>query len=537
MRNHPAELSFRPHLYKLTALFSPTQWIFILFGAVMLLQQSYTYLYHDDYGYASLTYAVSPSSPVQAGQFSLFQLGEYLWKHYLSWGGRVLFFGIEILLLRGGLWPYRLAQAGTLAGILALSHLLIQRESPTRSQPHLPALLLCSFFGLISLEVHRNGTYWASAASTYVWPFAALFAAAVLHHRLAGERPNRPAVLLLGLLYFAAGWSQEQVGLVSLFLGAGLFLRNRLEGRRSLLGADTFLLLCALAGYLILMLAPGNQARLDSYIYASFQSLSLAGKIKHNLPAVLSMIVGKHNQALLLLWSLAGALWMLHAYRTIRTWRGLHLSLALLNLLYASLLALAFLPGLAEPAARLYLPGWNSVYLLFWSVFLGAAALATTLFCLHKRAIVLLSIFAGALLSQVALLVSPSLNIRSTLVFLFTFFPVLAAMLADIYEQKRPPAVLARAGLLLLLTAAVFNQGFILQGYAANSPVMHANNQALLSAARAVSQGQSVQPVELSRLPDERFAGEMPYNPGYSYINIWIKLYYNLPEEIELVWR
>lgn len=505
----------------------------------MLIQHRYVYLYHDDYGYASLSYAVTLSSLVQGQDFTIAQLMEFLVKHYEGWGGRVLSFALEILVLRWGVWPYRILQAVVLTTIMTAIYQLLPQAKQRGNIQALTAILLCCCYGLIDLEAQRSGTYWASAAFAYVWPFAALFTAAVIHARMEDWEDKKGWLRLpLFFLYFVSGWSQEQLGLVGIFLVLGLTFTHLTRNRKSaLLVTDAIALASVLAGYAILMLAPGNQARVGFQSYEAFNALSLFEKIQANFPTISNIVLGRDNQVFLLIWVWVSAAAMWNSYRSGKRPRNLHLGLFILCCLYGILLLLAATP---VPPARMqfiYQPEWNKIYMLFWVVFLAVNILSMALFCFEKKAEMLLSILIGGLVSQAVMLLSPALVARSNLIFLFSFFPVLVFVMVEVVGQSNSHKIIVRLALLAVFCVASSNTFFIIRGYAANGPNMDANNRVLRLASQSISEGKSIHQIELKKLVDDRFGAIMPYAPDYDYINYWIREYYNLSHDVELIWK
>ena len=505
----------------------------------MILQQSYVYIYHDDYGYASLSYAVNPSTPVHGHIFTASQFVEFLEKHYQSWGGRVLFFGFEILSLRWGLWPYRVVQAVILTSILSLIFILVQHDIKNQRERDFIDLLLCCFFGLIDINLHRNGTYWATAAAIYVWPFTALLSAAVLHMRWVDSREKPITILLLfGILYFISGWSQEQFGLISITVVPCLtFIHLKGKAGKKILFLDLFCILCVLTGYIILILAPGNQVRMNFRIYEDFNNLSIFDKIKSNLPHVISLMFGNHDQWFNFLWILACTTNMFIIFRSTLKHRWIYLAVSIICFILGLILISSYIPAFNNELSWIYKVAWSKKYLAFWGVFIAATCLATVLFCLYQKNYLILSIFIGGVLSQTVLLISPSLNLRSALIFLFSLFPVLALMIGKLKSTEIIKSWFIWFIVLSILVISISNTIFLIRGYAQNDRVMHENDRILATSAQAISDGADIPQIILQKLPDNRFGGEMPYTEGYNYINIWIKNYYDIPASIELIWK
>ena len=84
--------------------------IFVIFFFIVLLEHQFMGLYHDDYGYASLSYAYNLDG-VSGHDVSILQTLNFLKGHYNVWGGRVLYFFFEICLLKNGIWIFRLVQS------------------------------------------------------------------------------------------------------------------------------------------------------------------------------------------------------------------------------------------------------------------------------------------------------------------------------------------------------------------------------------------------------------------------------------------
>ena len=83
---------------------------FLTFFAFVMFQHSFLWMYHDDYGYASLSYAYNVQSVV-GHSFNFKQLIEFLYGHYMTWGGRILYLGIECFILSKSLIAFRILQS------------------------------------------------------------------------------------------------------------------------------------------------------------------------------------------------------------------------------------------------------------------------------------------------------------------------------------------------------------------------------------------------------------------------------------------
>jgi hypothetical protein len=390
---------------------------------------------------------------------------------------------------------------------------------------------------LIDVQLHRNGTYWDTASAVYVWPLLPLFAAAAIHIRLGEDRRAGWLLPVLGALYFLTGSSQEQIGVLGIVFVSGLIVADVwLKKSRYMLYTDGIFLVCILGGFAFLSLAPGNFVRMNSPLYASFRNMGLAERLSLTIPSILQVNLGQQNQTILILWAWLSAAAMGAQYCSGKRLQRLYLLACLLCAGCALLLTIALLPSLSAIESRIFRTPFGLASFLFWGGFLCAMGLALVLFCLENGLYALIALFAGGLASQAVMILSPSLNLRSSLMFLFVLFPVLAAMLVELASQSQARA-LVKLALLVMFTAAAFNTLFILRGYAANSPVLESNDRVLRQAAQSIHNGAAIQSVKLHKLPNDLYAGEMPYTPEYAYINVWIKEYYDLPLDINLIWK
>jgi hypothetical protein len=511
-------------------------WVFLAFFIFMLVQNRFVYLYHDDYGYLSLSYAANIQS-VHGHVFTLRQLLQFLSEHYFHWGGGILVIAVLDLTSKSSLWVFRILQSVILTMTLVAIYSIVRRYYPRQISRWLIAFSLCCCYGLIGVQLHRDGTYWPTASVTYIWPLLALFAAVSIHLKAEEGKPNGWLAALVGVLYLIAGAAQLQIGLVAIVTASGISLAHALtKQNRCVRFVDGIAFFTVLAGFAFLALAPGNLARLNDPVYALFREMTLLDRLRLSIPVISRINLGQPNQALILLWTWSSAAVLWKMLQTARPTSWLYRLLFILCASFGILLTASLLPPLDKFSAWLYPPVLTIEPLIFWGAFLFAVSLAVVLFCLEKRLYPLLALFAGGGLSQVVMVFSPTWNYRSSLILLFTLFPVLAAMLAEVASEVRSQMIVKLA-LALLLAVAAGNSLLILRGYAANSPVLEANDRILSQAAQAIHHGATIGQITLQRLPDDQFAGEMPYTPDYEYINWWFKEYYDLPLDIDLVWK
>lgn len=222
---------------------------------VMLALNLLTPYVADDY-----TFAFSYATGERLG--SLWDVLVSQWHHYFHWSGRFL---IKCLAQGFTLLPkavFDLLNAAVYAGLgLVLHRLAVGQKG--RFAPAVLALIYLSLW-MVS-PVFGQTNLWMCGSVNYLWATFFCMGALVpyglhLHRPLAAGRWLAPACLLAGL---AAGGASENTSaglLVALVLSLGFFLwRDRKAPAWAWLG-----LAGALAGFALLILAPGNYQRHDT---------------------------------------------------------------------------------------------------------------------------------------------------------------------------------------------------------------------------------------------------------------------------------
>lgn len=184
------------------------------------------------------------------------------WYHYFHWSGRFI---IKCLAQFFTVLPkgvFNLLNAAVYAGLGLVLHRLAQGQRQ-RFAPVVLALIYLSLW-MVS-PVFGQTNLWMCGSFNYLWAtffcMAALIPYALyLNRAFSARRWLAPVCLLAGLV---AGWASENTSaglLVALVLCVGFFLwRDKKAPLWAWLG-----LLGALAGFALLILAPGNYQRQDA---------------------------------------------------------------------------------------------------------------------------------------------------------------------------------------------------------------------------------------------------------------------------------
>lgn len=494
--------------------------ICIIFGVFFLflyIQHQFVYMYFDDYGYASLSYGWSGN--YKGMDYSLRDILRYLLWHYFCWGGRVFYYFFMIVALKTGLWFIQIFQAVIIFGITFFSYLLLKTEDENKNVKL--AFLLCMFYGMIGLTTFNEGLFWYAAASSYVWPLLPFFAGIFVQKRMLKGEESKRNLILSSVLFFCAGFSQEQVAvLVFVYIVLSYGFVWFIE-KRKVKGAWQNILAGALGSGLVI-LAPGNFVRAGTENNLAFSELSFGGKILENFPKILEINLGKDNAIFVLMLLLSG---VLIAYKLLQKAKDI-------KKVWAGNLALSifFSIGVIVSWVDIF-PVWMENTLLVGWILLYCGNV--TIYFWSAQKVVLLTLFYGGICSQGMMIVSPTIPMRCHILFEFILHMIVAVIFVEFMPDSRSRINLAV--LYLLGGISLYNIVPITVGYYENYKIQQINNYKLIEKSKRIEAGMDCNAIVLYRLKDDRFASQMPYNVDF--IQYWLKNYYEIPQEVSLIWE
>ena len=499
---------------------SHEKWIVgaLTFCALWLHHQS-VFFYFDDYGYATLSYVVEMPYAVGAN-YGWGEILAFCIQHWLQWGGRVLYYFFYIAAAHTGLWAVRLLQSVLLALILYFSS-QSSSENHTKLARTICCLLPVICFFLIQQPVHKDGTYWFAAAAGYVWPFAVLLPVC-WGYEAGGNTRFQRVLLLLGA--FAAGFSQEQIALVSGFV-LSVMAFEHIFWRHEKMRFHIAIIVSVWLGAAMVLCAPGNTVRsntggvaIDPLYNLPFLVRYLCTDTAFLWMSILTAAAGLFTLFLLcnstkkackILWGCGCALWFACSAGMLIWQDGIF-----------NLLQMFF--------------GWDEqqkyIILLFLILLLTATAGRFYTQMEHHVAFLL---FLGGGAAVVAMLFSPTIPLRLLLPFFFATIPMITdgfCAAANLFTKQKLCAGVLTA---LFLLVGLMNAWQIFIGYAANAPVLQQNDTTMRQAAQAYQQeGNAPTSIHLRSVPNTAYAGVLPSDGGSS----WYLHYYGLPENIELIY-
>jgi len=517
--------------------------VFFCFFSFLIEQNKNVYMYHDDYGYATLSYVYF--EPNIVGQtFNASQLVDYLEHHYTMWGGRVLSFAQEILLFKAGTDTMRVVQAIVIGLIFLIIFQLSRKNS--RGKPYLIALFACALYGFFSEGTATSGLYWYSASIAYLFPVLYLMAGGYVFYKIMFDDSGKfytvqKFLMLPGaiVLFFLAGFSMEQIGVAAVACAAVITVGAFWKYKKLWLAVYSAPVLAAVMwGCNIMLVAPGNIARRNSSLYTAYYALPFKWQVITSARNIVDTIFSPANLLFaVLIFICAGAI----AYIVLKNIKnpfskfinGLTMGFS------AVLLGCALLPSLNAICFKN--DTLRSAFLWLY-VCLVTVSVSQWLLSQKKPADKLIwYLFIAGLVSQGSALISPVYFDRCTIVFDIIWFLIAARLFAYLLDKialqdnsKHSAAVKIAWILVPVLVLSLFNLAPIYMGYRQNAPVNEYNNEMMQLASEKNKLGIEVFDLQLMKMPNSTYTQTQPYDRAL--IMDWMKIYYNIPKDVNFVY-
>lgn len=483
----------------------------ILFFMIFAVHQ-FIFMYHDDYGYVSLTYGVSSIND-QGMDYPFYKIFEYLSWHYNNWGGRVVGFFLSISLLKLGLGWYQFAQSIVVFAVLCL---IYKHFSLTSGKSLYKLIAISGLFFLIPITITNESLYWATASVLYFWPFLYFFAG--LNIAENKKISNVFKITLLVICGVLAGWSQEQMGAAFICYLLLTVVIDRVCNK-SFNAMKIVFLLSTTVGFVLLMVAPGNYVRLDDPSSSILAGKSTVDILLMNIPVLLQKLEMLNNTLIYQIF----LIFMLLAVFMIRLGRSKK-AMLICTIIAAS----------------------SHLLILSYDITLYPTLIKYILLCIHICSVIsmlyLLSrekneygvivVYISGLVSLLPMLIAPYFPDRSLLPVLMFIIICTFIVLQKSFEFLDKNVVKVVIWVLAILS--VMNYLYVLIGYIDNSMANRENNKILRNASIEIENGAELSSILLYKNANERFTGAPPYLVTYT--QYWIKDYYSIPDSVNLVY-
>ena len=514
--------------------------IFTIFFVLVFIQHQSLYLYHDDYGYASLSYAYKMPD-VNGCDFNLSQLIRYLIEHYKIWGGRIVGFFFEIVFLSKGIWLYRLLQSIVITLIFFLIYKIVKKTIPNNSiNDSILALIAVSLYGVFDIMVVRSGIFWISASILYVFPIAPLLGFIYLYNDKKNKvfKSKFTSILFYifnGVFIFLATFSQEQIAIAALSYIMILTIYNSIKNKK-LSKADILMCVISLISFFILMLAPGNKIRQLHPTSASFYELPILKRIAQGFE---NLILGEFISytrvfAVLFIFSVVYVTIVNIKNKNSKKIIRILDMISVFSTLFVFVVTLFKNNGYFEYMFYLINSGiYRKIIVFIFIIQLGLMIYSVIIYLYTNNKLKLANIIISAVCSQGCMIVAPYFALRSAIIFQVLCFIFILYIMNEIYISLKSKNIF-RYTIISLVVLLSINFIKITVGYYKNININKYNDIKLTEVSTKIKNGEKINSVLLKKLPDILYSGEQPYIDGCDYIKPYIREYYNLPENFEI---
>lgn len=519
--------------------------VFSIFYLFLLMQFSKVFIYYDDYGYLSLSYGTIMD--VTGSDYNFSELLAFMKGHYFHSNGRLPYMFLYCFIhMIGGIRGVQVFMATAVLAVLVLLFLtavrMLERGEKQEKkvvlnpiEKVLLAVFVCFLYGTLGIMLQRMGTYWYAASFIYVVPAITFIAFAVcfygtVFHPAEGKNGIYRAGACVFLGFFSA-WSQEQ-WFVTTVSFAFLCLVYKFVRNRKIQVFDLLTFSACVGGGLLITLSPAVAARMNSEGNAAFASLSFFGKLGRNIPLLMNLFFSGDNLRYMVIFFPAMILLGGMMARRDRKWAGFHLTFAVLSFIAAAGYLVKMKSGIFSPGA--YAPLTANILLLY----IAFCFVEVILFYRNEGQIFGAFVFTAAVLSVGSAAIVPEVPLRIFYPFLYLSWLLFAFLFGRvlIWESGHLPV---RSACLLCFLAAVSipNLKSIYMGYRLNYQVLMYDDAVFKESAEAIRQGEEISSIEVYELPDMLCKNEVVYDENFSFMNVWMRQYYDLPESVEFDYR
>ena len=490
-----------------------------VFLVYLFVQHSLVWMYIDDFGYATLSYAVEVGT--KGNNYSFIDIINYLYLHYTKWGGRILFYGIAILVYHyGGLIGIRLFQSLIIFFIFVLMG-YITKKHLNRSASGLIALVVCSLYGVFQVELVNSGIYWFSAASGYVWPMLILIFVSYRQYDLLQTKDfSKRKWMLTAFLWFIAAFSQEQIAVASVVICVSLMIYHFATVKQHLFYSAINIMMC-LGGALIMLCAPGNMVRLvDSSEKNIFQQMG------YNIPYLIEYVLIPNSKIFLLLVFLCFIVVAKNLYEDNRFVSSKYSGATKIVLKCYIVLQMVLITCLIFDYT--VFRRFSNIYMMIMIV-IGCMIMG--IYLLLSKKVYHFICMLGAICCYGAMAIVPAIPVRIMIPFMLLMLVPISIILLEFFNNDLRVFCIPVVVILLINLCSIYN------GYMTNQPIQKDNWEHLSESSVLFQNGGEVNRIELKKLKNPIYSGPMSYMEAYQWSDVLIKNYFDLPMNVELVWE
>ena len=507
---------------------------FVIF-LLLYLQMQNVYLYFDDFGYRSLSYRGLLGKEID--EIDLKSIFLFLKNHYMYWGGRILFFFFEIVLIQN-IFFIRLAEAAVLTGIFYLSYQLVSKKLGNKV---FGAVIPFVYYMMMEKDILADGAYWFTASILYVFPIFFVLLCLLMYQdicfpeqKVIIKKINKIKKFLLILCIFVASFSQEQISsaVVTMFFLVSFeyFLKYKKISKIQILAN-----LAALCGFLLLLFCPGNSVRMD-VVGNKVSVINNVGSIL----IILGADSQKYISSIFLICAVVVAILLGKAsIRRINKYFNYFLASVYTGIvLFMLVYNVGIISAIQICLNYCHLQHQKVVaYIILLCLFMCIFGQVSFWYAKKRKDMIYLYLILGAIVTLIVACVSPGIAMRALLPYYFFLIVVMTDIVVYLFSLVSKRSILYKIIICIsgLVTGiAVKNYEYISFGYYNNAAVEKENVQRLENYQDYIYDEYYI---TLYRHADDFFGNIMPYMEGYWWVEEYMKINYKIPDNYIFQWR
>lgn len=520
MNNKIRELLQKFYIQKQVVYF-----LVIMLFIIMEIFHSKIGLYFDDYGNASLSYGYD--TQVIGMTWTFQDLLEWAKWIYMNFSGRILCGSLLNLLIKFGNGPrlFMSIQAGIVTALFYAMYKIIMRLVEKKHNIFVLIMIVALFF-LTPLDMFRHNLCWASASVLYIWPLFPFFLTIYLQMKLdedLDKKKNKKIYILLSMIcIFFTAFSHEQTGLSIVVYLIGYVSYERIVKKQWTL-RNIIYAIYSLVIYLCFFLAPGNWVRMNGV--DDYAELGIFEKIATSYKPLMETLFNKNFCCIYILVTVClvglGFFLMKRERRRLLWYTAISSFLAL---------GVVIISYCLQKTVGILVFGMIYLVLIFVSL---------VYYCILMRRYTMIVLLVATACSAFCVLVSPAIPLRCHTQWILVVDIVLVISAFDLWVQYLSKSVnlYKRISIIIYMCMYLFvcknasDAIFVYYyGYSCNY-VYYEKNASILENYNGESE------LILQKFPDDNCRSSMPYEANNSFIEMWIKQYYDIPYEAEFIWE
>lgn len=268
---------------------------------------------------------------------------------------------------------------------------------------------------------------------------------------------------------------------------------------------------------------------------AAFASLSFFGKLGRNIPLLMNLFFSGDNLRYLLFFF--PVMILLGLVMAVRQGAGEEQARPL-HLAFSGISAAVFAGYLMKQKLSVFPPGnYSGAAANLLLIYIAFCFVEVILFYRKENQPFGAFVFSAAVLSVGSAAIVPEVPLRIFYPFLYLSWLLFAYLYGKALLREPEGCGCLTGCPPLSVGVSIPNLRNIYQGYRSNYEVLMYDDAVFKESARAIKNGADIDSIEVYELPDLLCKNEVVYDENFSFMIVWMREYYDLPEDVEFDYR